>query len=305
MADFYDPQIEENDDDGYSIPKILVAVLLLVLVGAGGFIMVQNKKVKAMFQTFEQQKKSIESDLDQMVLKYNLAIEDNGSLSNELKTERDKIIRFRDSIKKIKGNENSISIEEYNNALKKLKESSSIVFDDSKKSSTINPEKIEPSKQTVNEVATPSNSANSQNKQDETSKEVVNEQPNTEATSTVINGPQTFERVEVPPTYPGCKGDETQKKACFSAQVKKAIADKFDPELLGNLNLPSGNQRVMVTFTVNKFGNISNISATGPHKKMEAEAVKATKSLPKMSPARQNGVPVDITFKIPISFKIK
>ncbi len=305
MADFYNPQIEEEDDDGYSIPKILVAVLLLLLIGAGGFIMIQNNKVKAMFLTFEQQKKSIENELDQMVLKYNLVIDDNGSLSNELKSERDKIIRFRDSIKNIKGKENSISIEEYNKELKKFKEESTKILNDSKTTNTANAVVNDPAKQIEKDALNQNTSTLIQPKQSETSKTEV-KQPKTEIAETPANvGPQTFDRVEVPPTYPGCAGDAAQKKACFNSKVKKVISEKFNPDLIANLNLPSGVQKMLVSFTVNKFGNITNISAVGPHPKMEAEAIKVAKTLPKMTPARQNGVPVDITFKIPISFKIE
>ncbi|MCC7521950.1 MAG: hypothetical protein IT220_09985, partial [Flavobacteriaceae bacterium] len=135
MSYIYEPEIEE-EDEGYSIPKILVAVLLLILLGVGGYVMWQSNTIKKKFQSLESQKKEVENELDEMILKYNLAIDDNGSLSGELSEERDRIIRFRDSIKKIKGNEN-ISIEDYNKAIKSLKDNSALVFDEpTKKTST-------------------------------------------------------------------------------------------------------------------------------------------------------------------------
>jgi flagellar basal body-associated protein FliL len=99
MSYIYEPEIEE-EDEGYSIPKILVAVLLLILLGVGGYVMWQSNSIKKKFQSLESQKKEVENELDEMILKYNLAIDDNGSLSGELSEERDRIIRFRDSIKK-------------------------------------------------------------------------------------------------------------------------------------------------------------------------------------------------------------
>jgi hypothetical protein len=151
MSYIYEPEIEE-EDEGYSIPKILVAVLLLILLGVGGYVMWQSNSIKKKFQSLESQKKEVENELDEMILKYNLAIDDNGSLSGELSEERDRIIRFRDSIKKIKGNEN-ISIEDYNKAIKSLKDNSALVFDEpSKKTSTDNTQSTNPTKTDENKV---------------------------------------------------------------------------------------------------------------------------------------------------------
>lgn len=66
--------------------------------------------------------------------------------------------------------------------------------------------------------------------------------------------------------------------------------------MASDLNLSSGTQRIMVNFTMDKFGNVSNITTKGSHPKMEEEAVKAAISLPKMTAARHNGVPVDVVF---------
>jgi TonB family protein len=316
MSYIYEPEIEE-EDEGYSIPKILVAVLLLILLGVGGYVMWQSNTIKKKFQSLESQKKEVENELDEMILKYNLAIDDNGSLSGELSEERDRIIRFRDSIKKIKGNEN-ICIEDYNRAIKSLKDNSALVFD-------------EPSKKTSTSGAENSSSSNN-SKGDETkvelknptatdtktdqvaAKEEVKDNPATKTENSTVESKavsandteiKSFERVEIPPTYPGCTGDIVQKKACFNQKVRSALVKKFDMTLASDLNLSSGTQRIMVNFTVDKFGNVTNITAKGSHPKMEAEAVKAAKSLPKMTAARQNGVPVDVVFNVPITFVVE
>lgn len=304
MNNVYEPEIEE-EDDGYSIPKILVAVLLLLLIGVGIYTVIQSKTIKSKIQTIETQKKTIEKELEEMALKYNLAIDDNGLLSTELKAERDRILRVSDSIKRLKGTE--VNIDEYNKLLKSLKDNSSIDFSDKKESKVVENKQVqEVASQDNKTVSIPATTTTQQVTPSDTKKEVVAEQPKTETTVASTNvGPQSFERVEVPATYPGCTGDVTQKKACFNANVKKLLASKFDPNLPGELNLPSGNQRVNVSFTVDKFGNVGNIKAKGPHPKMEAEAIKAAKSLPKMTPARQNGAPVDMTFTVPITLVVE
>jgi len=313
MSYIYEPEIEE-EDEGYSIPKILVAVLLLILLGVGGYVMWQSNSIKKKFQSLESQKKEVENELDEMILKYNLAIDDNGSLSGELSEERDRIIRFRDSIKKIKGNEN-ISIEDYNKAIKSLKDNSALVFDEpSKKTTTDNTQSTNPTKtdenkvELKNPVATETKTDPVVAKDDVKDNTSVKTESTTEESKAVTStdtGVKSFERVEIPPTYPGCTGDVVQKKACFNQKVRSALVKKFDPTLASDLNLSSGTQRIMVNFTVDKFGNVTNITAKGSHPKMEAEAVKAAKTLPKMTAARQNGVPVDVVFNVPITFVVE
>ncbi len=316
MSYIYEPEIEE-EDEGYSIPKILVAVLLLILLGVGGYVMWQSNSIKKKFQSLESQKKEVENELDEMILKYNLAIDDNGSLSGELSEERDRIIRFRDSIKKIKGNEN-ISIEDYNKAIKALKDNSALVFDEPTKktstSSSENTSSTNPTKTDETKVELKNPSSTELKTDPVTSKEEVKDIPtvktesttsDTKTVSTAETSVKSFERVEIPPTYPGCTGDIVQKKACFNQKVRSALVKKFDPTLASDLNLSSGTQRIMVNFTVDKFGNVTNITAKGSHPKMEAEAVKAAKSLPKMTAARQNGVPVDVVFNVPITFVVE
>lgn len=313
MSYIYEPEIEE-EDEGYSIPKILVAVLLLILLGVGGYVMWQSNTIKKKFQSLESQKKEVENELDEMILKYNLAIDDNGSLSGELSEERDRIIRFRDSIKRIKGNEN-ISIEDYNKAIKTLKDNSALVFDEpSKKTSTDNAQSTNPAKTDENKVELKNPVATETKTDPVVAKDEVKDNPVSKTETSTVESKtvsstdtevKSFERVEIPPTYPGCTGDVVQKKACFNQKVRSALVKKFDPTLASDLNLSSGTQRIMVNFTVDKFGNVTNITAKGSHPKMEAEAVKAAKSLPKMTAARQNGVPVDVIFNVPITFVVE
>jgi protein TonB len=313
MSYIYEPEIEE-EDEGYSIPKILVAVLLLILLGVGGYVVWQSNTIKKKFQSLESQKKEVENELDEMILKYNLAIDDNGSLSGELSEERDRIIRFRDSIKKIKGNEN-ISIEDYNKAIKSLKDNCALVFDEpSKKTTTDNTQSTNPTKTDENKVELKNPVATETKTDPVVAKDEVKDNPVSKTETSTVESKtvsstdtevKSFERVEIPPTYPGCTGDVVQKKACFNQKVRSALVKKFDPTLASDLNLSSGTQRIMVNFTVDKFGNVTNITAKGSHPKMEAEAVKAAKSLPKMTAARQNGVPVDVVFNVPITFVVE
>ena len=107
-----------------------------------------------------------------------------------------------------------------------------------------------------------------------------------------------FVLVEQAPRYPGCKGKtEEEYKKCFNKKIKKFVAKKFNPNT--ELNL-SGKQRINVQFEIDKNGDIVNVKARGPHKRLEKEAIKTIKKLPKMEPAKQRNRKVGVRYTLPI-----
>ncbi len=351
MSYDYQPEFEE-DDNGYSIPKILVAILLLVVIGGGTYIYLQQKKLTTSVAYLKNAKKQVELDLNAMIEKYNLAINDNDFLADELREERDRIIRFRDSIKSINGEDFS-RITNYEEKIRNLKKQSAIVFEATpvKTVQNIDAEELDiPVEEVVTEVVADvaekeKKSENTLNKKQIISTPVivkeetvtnndivsteeivvpdtkpvlepikVEEKPKKEEPKieTPIQKTTTnFIRVEMPPTYPGCKGTATEKKACFTKKVKKHLERKFDASIIEDLNIKSGKKRIWVTFDIDKFGNVTNVNARSPKdmstsakKKLESEAVRAIKKLPKMTAARQNGKSVKINYSVPITFRV-
>ena len=64
--------------------------------------------------------------------------------------------------------------------------------------------------------------------------------------------------------------------------------------------------RVMVRFTVEKDGAISNVKvARSVTPSLDAEAVRAIKSMPKWSPGKQGGEFVRVKYNVPVTFKLK
>ena len=121
-----------------------------------------------------------------------------------------------------------------------------------------------------------------------------------------------FVRVEIPPTYPGCKGNAIEKKACFTKKVKNHLSRKFNTSVAEDYNLDSGRKRIWVSFDIDKFGNIVNVNARSPKemsnnakRALEKEATRVVKSLPKMMAARQNGNSVKIKYSVPITFIVQ
>jgi protein TonB len=114
-----------------------------------------------------------------------------------------------------------------------------------------------------------------------------------------------FIAVEIAPLYPGCKGDSDELKECFSKQIGKFIQRRFDGDLAQTLGLSPGVKRIFVLFEVDAEGNITNIQARAPHKRLQEEAISIVEKLPKMSPGKQQGRPVPVRFSIPIAFRVE
>lgn len=111
--------------------------------------------------------------------------------------------------------------------------------------------------------------------------------------------------MEEAPLFPGCKGSSEERKACFSEQVNKFINKKFNSELAGELGLQPGIQRIFTIFKIDKNGNIVDVEARAPHDKLQEEAIRVIKLLPKMQPGKQHGNPVKVRYSVPITFKIE
>lgn len=64
--------------------------------------------------------------------------------------------------------------------------------------------------------------------------------------------------------------------------------------------------RIVVQFIVTKIGEISNIKVLQSlHPSCDEEAVRFVFSMPKWIPVKQNGIPMDTYYTIPIRFKLE
>ena len=115
-----------------------------------------------------------------------------------------------------------------------------------------------------------------------------------------------FAVIENVPVYPGCekKRSNAEKKKCMSEKVQKFVQKKFNTELAGDLGL-EGRQRIAVQFKIDKNGDVVNVRARAPHPKLEQEAVKVVKALPKMVPGIQRGTAVGVLYSLPILFQVE
>ena len=114
-----------------------------------------------------------------------------------------------------------------------------------------------------------------------------------------------FMLIEDVPVYPGCKGNNDKLKKCFTKGVTKHFSKKFDVNLATELGLSKGKKRLYVLFTIVKTGKIINVKTRGPHPVLEKEVTEIIESLPKMIPGKQRGMPVSVSFSIPITFEVR
>ncbi|WP_456379287.1 hypothetical protein [Lutibacter sp.] len=116
--------MEENKKSNNKIIVIILAVLLLAVVA---YTFYNNTKHKKLTDAIEEEKMEIEGNLDNMIVKYEEAIEQNTSMTNELSLERDRIIALRDSLKDAKATNYSL-IRRYRNQIAKLEKTNRRLF---------------------------------------------------------------------------------------------------------------------------------------------------------------------------------
>ncbi|WP_139958915.1 energy transducer TonB [Flavicella sediminum] len=115
-----------------------------------------------------------------------------------------------------------------------------------------------------------------------------------------------FAIIEDIPVFPGCeKGTKDEKKACFMKEISKFINRKFNANLASDLGLSAGKKRIFVMFKIDKTGGITEIRARAPHPRLQKEAERVVKMLPKMIPGKQRGRPVAVRYSLPISFQVE
>uniref|UniRef100_UPI003567A909 energy transducer TonB n=1 Tax=Lutibacter sp. TaxID=1925666 RepID=UPI003567A909 len=105
--------------------------------------------------------------------------------------------------------------------------------------------------------------------------------------------------------FPGCKGSKAQLKECLQEKITQHVNRKFNSELASDLGLTPGVKRIFVMFKIDKTGNITDVQARAPHKRLQDEAIRVVESLPKMIPGKQRGRPVGVKYSLPIAFKVE
>lgn len=108
--------------------------------------------------------------------------------------------------------------------------------------------------------------------------------------------------IEEVPIFPGCE-DAKDKRACFNEMMEKHIRKNFRyPSMAQELGIQG---RVSTQFEISADGTVGSIKKRGPHKILEEEAIRILTKLPQMTPGKQRGTAVKVSFSIPIHFKLQ
>lgn len=114
-----------------------------------------------------------------------------------------------------------------------------------------------------------------------------------------------FAIIDEVPVYPGCeRGNNAEKRNCMAKNIAQFVSREFNTDIADDLGL-SGKQRINVIFKIDKNGNVIEVRSRAPHQKLEKEAVRVVKMLPKMKPGRQRGKPVIVPYSLPITFVLQ
>lgn len=114
-----------------------------------------------------------------------------------------------------------------------------------------------------------------------------------------------FTIIEDVPVFPGCKGNKDALKKCFNKSMQKHFARKFNADLPNDLGLSPGKKRIIMLFKIDKNGDIVDIRARAPHPKLQKEAIRIVKLLPKMTPGKQRGKPVGVKYTLPMRIDVE
>jgi protein TonB len=139
---------------------------------------------------------------------------------------------------------------------------------------------------------------------DETKKVVVKEIVQVREEEEVIED-VNFMIIEDVPTFPGCTGDNEQRKTCFSEMVQKHFIKKFDADLPNELGLSPGKKKVFIGFKIDKNGNVVDVQTKAPHPRIKDEVEKVMAQLPKMKPGKQRGKAVGVKYSIPFTLIVE
>ncbi len=110
-----------------------------------------------------------------------------------------------------------------------------------------------------------------------------------------------FSIVDEVPLFPNCEVVNNNNADCFNKEFSKHFAKNFTPESASENGI-SG--RVYIQFNVDQKGNTTNllIKSRKNNKQLEKEIKLVISKLPKFTPGRHEGLPVNVKYSLPINF---
>jgi TonB family protein len=114
-----------------------------------------------------------------------------------------------------------------------------------------------------------------------------------------------LEVIERGPVYPGCEYFLTpaEVRECFNQKIKQFINRNVEfPEMAKQMGVAG---KVWVSFIINNDGNVSDVKIErSVDKLLDDEALRVIRELPKILPAKADGLPVRLRYSVPINFQL-
>ena len=104
----------------------------------------------------------------------------------------------------------------------------------------------------------------------------------------------------IAPVWPGCEGNEAEKKTCFKQKLTQHLKEnyKFPKNAKGELI----RGKAVVSFNIDEQGKVEILSSEGPKKELNEEAKRIILAIPTMEPGHRAGKPVAVKYKVPFTF---
>ncbi len=115
-----------------------------------------------------------------------------------------------------------------------------------------------------------------------------------------------FAIIENVPVYPGCEGEKNNndRRDCMQEKITRFVNKNFNTGLANELGL-TGKQTISVQFKIDKTGNVVGVQSRAKDPKLQVEAARVINKLPKMTPGKQRGKPVNVIYGLPIIFDVQ
>lgn len=110
---------------------------------------------------------------------------------------------------------------------------------------------------------------------------------------------------DTPVIYPGCASQSVEEiRACSKEKFVAFLRKEFKDELAYDLNLDPGDHEIRSLVQIDKTGKCSVLEIQAPHYALKDEMTRVIDKLPQLTPATKGGEAVDVTFVLPLNFKV-
>ena len=122
----------------------------------------------------------------------------------------------------------------------------------------------------------------------------------------VVEGVKTEAMAQSPVIYPGCSGATNEEiRACSKEKFIAFLKSEFNKDLAREAGLDPGDHHIKTLVHIDEAGKCSAIKVTSNNYRLEGEMKRVIAALPQMTPAKEGGEPIPVTFVLPLDFKVE